>query len=107
MNDIGFVQYSKNKNENIIKATWFYLENGVKISGTGVVQGKFDKTFKGDFHVTYYDIEGSETADFQLKIEFEADHYHLKWIKDGNIQYFGIGVEYDDKLFAGWRKYKE
>ena len=107
MNDIGFVQYSKNKKKNIIEAVWYYLNNNEKISGTGIAKGVFDNTFEGNFLVTYYDNNGSETSNFELKIKFEAEYYHLKWIKDGNIEYFGIGVECDNKLFAGWRKFKE
>ena len=107
MNDIGFVEYSKNMDDNYIEAKWFYYDKGVKRSGTGLVQGKFNKTFDGDFHVTYYDNDGSETSSFQLKINFDAGHYHLKWIKNGKIEYFGIGIEYDNKLFASWRKFIE
>ena len=107
MSDIGVVQYSKNTNNNIIDAKWHYLKNGEKKSGTGIVKGKFDKTFAGDFQVTYYNQEGIETTNFQLKIEIEGEQYHLKWIKDGNIEYFGIGIEYNNILFAGWRKYIE
>lgn len=107
MNDIGFVQYSKSNTDNIIEARWHYLKNGLKISGTGIVRGKIDENYSGDFHVTYYNIDGQETSNFQLKINFEADHYQLKWIKDGNVEYIGIGVEYDNILFAGWRKFKK
>lgn len=40
MNDIGFVQYSKSNTDNIIEARWYYLKNGLTLSGTGIVQGK-------------------------------------------------------------------
>lgn len=107
MNDIGFVQYSKSNTSNLMEAKWHYLKNGSKISGTGIVRGKIDNNYSGDFHVTYYNNEGLETSNFQLIINVETDHYFLKWIKDGNIEYIGIGVEYDNILFAGWRKFQE
>ena len=107
MNDIGFVQYSKNTNKKIIEATWFYLMNREKISGTGIVKGKFDNTFAGDFNVKYYNKEGVETSNYKLIITLEENQYQLKWITNDIVEYFGIGIEYDNKLFAGWRKFQE
>ena len=59
--DIGFVQFEK-REKNIIEAVWYYLKNGEKISGTGIVKDVFDNTFVGNLRVTYYDIECSETS---------------------------------------------
>lgn len=106
MNDIGFVQYSKNASQGM-DASWHYWKDGIMKSGTGIVKGILDKTFAGDFQVIYYDQHGTETSNFQLRIFHVGTHYTIEWLTNGVVEYIGTGVVFDNNLFAGWRKVSE
>lgn len=103
MNDIGFVQYSKNTSQGM-DARWHYWKDGAVKSGTGIVKGKLGSSFTGDFQVTYFDHHGIETSSFQLRIYNEGDHYIIEWLTNGIVEYIGTGILLDNILFAGWRK---
>ncbi len=106
MNNIGCVVYSKTtKNLN---AFWFYSNNNKVISGTGIGvrtdEGNIESRFDGQYNITYFDEDGTELSTLKLIISFKSGYYDLKWIKDDKISYYGLGLEIDNKLSAGWYK---
>jgi hypothetical protein len=103
MSDVGIVEYSKDKDNNCIRANWFYLKDNEKVFGTGIAEGKMSESFEGEYCVTYFNRQGVESSRYSLRIVKNQDHYDLQWISDGQIKYYGIGIENDNKLFAGWR----
>jgi hypothetical protein len=106
MNDIGVVEYSKDTDKKCIHANWFYIKNGKKVIGTGIATGELSNNFQGEYFVTYYSQSGVELSKYNLIITECQDHYELKWIANGQVEYFGVGIEKDNKLFAGWRSYQ-
>lgn len=70
----------------------------------GIVWGKLDKTFAGNFQVTYYDHHGTETSSFQLRMFHEGNHYIIEWLTNGKVEYIGAGVVFGNNLFVDWRK---
>jgi hypothetical protein len=103
MNDIGIVEYSKDADKNCILANWFYMKNGKKIFGTGIAVGEVSNNYEGEYLVTYYNQNGVELSKYNLIIIQSQNHYELKWIANGQVEYIGVGMEKDNKLFAGWR----
>jgi hypothetical protein len=103
MNDIGVVEYSKDIAKNCILAKWFYVKNNKTRFGTGIAIGKLSDNYEGEYIVTYYNQNGAESSKFNLCITKKQDHYELKWLADGKIEFLGIGMERGNKLFAGWR----
>ena len=102
MNDIGFVQYTKNLNQGM-DAKWHYWINGALKCGTGMVEGTLGETFIGDFLVTYFDQHGTETSRYQLHIYLQEDQYMVEWLTNAVVEYTGTGIVHDNKLFVGWR----
>jgi hypothetical protein len=106
MNDVGIVEYSRDTEKNCLRAIWFYSKNGKKEIGTGIAIGELGTSFEGDYLVTYYNQSGVETSKYNLIITKSQNHYELKWSANGQVEYFGIGIEKDKKLYAGWRSYQ-
>lgn len=107
MNDIGIVEYSKDETNNRITAEWFYLKENKKVTGTGIATGKLGDSFEGEYFITYYNHAGIASSSYNLVITKDQNHYELKWITDGVVKYFGVGMEINNKLYAGWRSCQE
>lgn len=103
MNDIGIVEYSKDMVKNCITADWSYIKDNNKVSGTGIAIGELGEGFEGDYIVTYFNQKGIKSSSYNLKITKNQNHYELKWIDDGEVKFFGVGMEINNKLYAGWR----
>ncbi len=103
MNDIGVVEYSIDSTQNCINAKWYSSKDGLVTSGTGAAKGDLKDGFDGEFTVTYYNQEKTESISYKLLIKRNGDHYNLEWFSDKGKEYFGIGFEYEGKLFAGYR----
>ncbi|MCE1163881.1 MAG: hypothetical protein LWX07_00605 [Bacteroidetes bacterium] len=103
MNDIGVVEYSRDTVNKRIIADWYYMKEGEKISGTGIVKGVPTDGYTGDYIVTYYDRNGKELSGFNLKITKTETCYELTWISGGKIIYYGLSMEKNGRLYAGWR----
>ncbi len=107
MNDIGVVEYSKDTINNRILAKWFYLKEDKNVNGTGIAIGELGKDFSGHFHVTYYNQNGVELSKYALEIVSKQSYYLLKWLSEGQIKFIGIGIEKEDKLYAGWKSFQD
>ncbi|MGD8779973.1 MAG: hypothetical protein PVH88_13545 [Ignavibacteria bacterium] len=104
MNDIGFVKYSFNENQN--KAEWIYKINDKEYTGTGKVEGDFSGSYEGRYKVTYFNDIGEVTHKYEMEIIKTENHYLLHWYQKGKLLYVGIGNVYDNVLYAGWRLMK-
>lgn len=105
MNDIGVVEYSKNTEKNCITAKWFFLNDGRKVFCTGAATGELKENYNGEYIVIYDLPDGSKSKPYNLIITKAVNHYELEWYSNGVKEYFGVGFEYDGKLFAGYRRY--
>lgn len=105
MSLIGTAVYSKTPFG--IEAIWCHTKNDVVISGTGKGKKKDDlnsiKQYEGDYEITYFDDNAVSLGTYQLIIRYDQNCYHLKWMEDMKVVYFGIGVELDNKLHFGYR----
>jgi hypothetical protein len=107
MNDIGVVEYSKDMDNNCIRAYWFYQKGGKWSMGTGIAVGDLGDTYEGDYIVTYYDRKGIELSKYNLRITRSREFYELLWTVEGCIKFIGAGMEKDNKLFVGWKSNQE
>ena len=92
-----------------LEAKWCYIKKGVLFSGTGIGIAKsiVENSFLGKYNIVYFDNEGMETSNYELLIEVFNGFYHLKWLNNNEVVFIGIGIEYNNMLFAGWTKYQE
>jgi len=107
LNDIGVVEYSKDTTNNRILAKWFYQIEDKSVNGTGIATGELRKDFSGTYLVTYYNQIGVELSKYTLEIINKQNCYVLKWLSDGQIKFVGIGMEKENKLYAGWRSFPD
>lgn len=103
MNDIGVVEYSKDLERKCIYAKWYYVNEGKKSEGTGIAIGNLTGNYEGEFKITYYNRDNVKLQSYDLVITKTGDCYELEWFANGVKKFFGIGFEYEGKLFAGWR----
>ena len=107
MNDIGIVEYTKDLDQKCIHAYWFYQKDGRTSTGTGKTVGELGDTYEGDYIVTYYNQNGIELTSYNLKIIKNQEFYELQWLDNGDIKFTGIGMEKNNKLYAGWKIHQE
>jgi len=105
MNDVGVVEYSKDTLKKCINAKWYSNVDGKTSSGTGIAVGELNDDYAGEFTVTYYNPEKTKSISYKLVITKSIDYYDLEWFSDKGKEYFGIGFEYEGKLYAGYRIY--
>ena len=109
--DIGSVVYIKNPDQSgNLLANWTYSpDNNTAIVGSGyTTESPNSQNFEGDYKIYY---SGNSVDSFFLSIVKESTsnsetYYRVTWtdIVDGNEEYFGTGIEWDDQLIVGWRK---
>lgn len=68
MNDIGIVEYNKDVDKNCILANWYYTKDNKITTGTGIAIGALSENYEGEYNVTYYDQNNSESSKFILEI---------------------------------------
>ncbi len=106
MKDIGCVEYEKTE-AGIMTARWFYLRDGETLSGTGAASGGPTAGFAGEYEITYYDGDQKKMAHYQLSISGESGFFKLEWKSGGQTEYWGIGIQDSNKLYASWRKVED
>ncbi len=104
MIDIGIVYYQIKPTENEIEAVWYSSRLDKKEMGKGIARGDTSDGFPGEYVITYYNPDGSESGTFDLKIEKCDAIYELSWRKKGQVLFVGVGIETPGGLSAGWRK---
>ena len=104
MLDIGVVYYRIRPEGDIIDAIWHSTRQPEKLTGTGIAHGDTSNGFPGDYSITYFDPNRSETAKFHLKIVQDGPTYKLSYIQNGEVLLMGVGIETADGLAAGYRK---
>jgi len=104
MIDIGVVYYRINSTRNEIDAIWYSSRLANKEIGKGVAKGDTSNGFAGNYDITYFNPDGSDSGTFDLKIEKTGPIYDLAWSKEGELLFIGVGIETSDGLAAGWRK---
>ena len=102
--DIGIVHYRIKPAGNEIDAVWYSSRLGIKETGKGIAKGDTSNGFPGEYVVTYFNPDGSESGIFDLKIEKTGLIYELSWSKKEEVLFVGVGIETSDGLAAGWRK---
>lgn len=104
MLDIGIVYYRMRADANIIDATWYSTRLGNNEVGIGMATGDTTNGFAGDYVITYFYPDGSESGTFDLKIEKNGAIYDLSYSQNGKKLLLGVGLETADGLAAGYRK---
>jgi hypothetical protein len=103
MIDIG-VAYYRIKAVNEIDAIWYTSRQDKREIGTGIAKGDTSKGFPGNYKITYFNPDGSESGTYDLKIDKTGSIYDLSYHKDGELFFVGVGIETSDGMAAGWRK---
>ena len=106
MIDIGIVHYRIRQTENEIDAIWYSSRLDKKEIGKGIAKGDTSNGFPGEYVITYFNPDGSDSGTFDLKIEKTDLVYELTWSNEGEVLFVGVGIETSDGLAAGWRKAK-
>ena len=106
MIDIGIVHYRIKSVENEIEAIWYSSRLDKKETGKGVAKGDTSNGFPGEYVISYFNPDGSESGTFDLKIKKTDSIYDLTWSKEGEVLFVGVGIKTPDGLVAGWRKSK-
>ena len=104
MLDIGIVYYQMNTSGSGLGAVWYSTRSATKEPGTGVATGDTSNGFAGDYSITYYYPDGSESGTFDLKIEQTGETFALSYSQNGQVLLRGVGLETSDGLAAGYRK---
>ncbi len=104
MIDIGVVYYRIASTGDAIDATWYTSRLDKKEIGRGIAKGDTSNGFPGNYIVTYFCPNGSDSGTFDLKIEKTGPIYDLSWSKDGKLLFIGVGIETSDGMAASYRK---
>ena len=101
--NVGFVIYTKSRTPGTLNATWNY---GNRFGGPGLATGGPDEGFAGDFHVRYYNNDGSFSDEYDLKIVRTGTSYEVTWLVEGKVRARGVGMPVEDgnSLAVGWRQ---
>ncbi len=106
MLDIGVGYYSINTTDNVIDAIWYTSRMEKKEAGTGIAKGDTSNGFPGNYIVTYFDPDGSESGTFDLQINKSGPVYDLSYSKNDELVFIGVGIETPDGMAIGYRQYE-
>ncbi len=104
MIDIGVVYYRIKSTGNAIDGTWYTSRLDKKETGSGIAKGDTSNGFPGNYIVTFFNPDGSDSGTFDLKIEKTGPIYDLSYREDGELRFLAVGIETTDGLAAGFRK---
>ena len=101
--NVGSVVYNKTRSPGTLIARWNY---GNRFGGPGLATGGPAEGFEGDFHVRYFNDDGSFSDEYDLKIVKTGSSFDVSWLVRGVVQARGVGmlVEEGNALAVGWRR---
>ena len=106
-NFVAFGVYIKGEEPGTLRAEWVRSdwvssepEKGIICLGTGT--GDPTDGFAGGYSFIYTDEQGNPGEPFKVTIRTAGDAYQLKWERNGQEPYIGVGMELDGKLVFGW-----
>ena len=99
--NIGFVLYTKGDAPGTLNARWTYQN---LYSGKGVATGGPKEGYAGQYHVRYFNEDGSFSDEYDLVIEKSGSFYNASWITAGKVSAGGVGMEVERGLAVGWRR---
>ncbi len=106
-NFVAIAVYTKGDEPGTLHAQWKQSdqvssdpEKGVICLGKGT--GGSARGFAGSFTFIYTDEQGLPGEPIKVKISSTGDAYQMKWERNGQVLYVGVGIELDGKLVFGW-----
>jgi len=99
--NIGFVLYTKGDAPGTLNARWTYQN---LYSGKGVATGGPKEGYAGQYHVRYFNEDGSFSDEYDLVIEKSGNFYNASWMTAGKVSAGGVGMEVERGLAVGWRR---
>jgi hypothetical protein len=99
--NIGFVLYTKGDAPGTLNARWTYQN---LYSGKGVATGGPKEGYAGQYHVRYFNEDGSFSDEYDLVIEKSGNFYIASWMTAGKVSAGGVGMEVERGLAVGWRR---
>ncbi len=87
--NVGFVIYTKSRTPGTLNATWNF---GNRYGGPGLATGGPAEGFAGDFHVRYFNRDGSFSDEYDLNIVKTGSSYEVTWLVGGKVRARGVGV---------------
>ena len=101
--NVGIVVYNKTRTPGTLIAGWNF---GNRFGGPGLATGGPAEGFEGDFHVRYFNEDGSFSDEYDLRMVKTGNSYDVAWLVKGIVQARGVGMVVEDgnALAVGWRR---